>query len=147
MLIDLSRMGMITIDPEQYPTTLVIAIDAPTDREDCGVFAGRYDFPESEREKIVPEVKEEDFGLRFFLLDRPEHKMEEHQILRWYYAAIGWDNDVYVSRPYAHEIALEELYSDAGSPIWSVMVDGPRTQFRIMLPDYKPGAQLRGVKQ
>jgi hypothetical protein len=149
MLIDLSRMGTVTIDPGEYPTTLVIALDAPTDRQDCGVFAGKYEFPESEREKMVPEIiKEEDYqiGLRYFLLDQPEHSMNDRQILRWWYAAIGWDNGVYIAHPYAYEIILEELYSDDGAPTWSVMVSEKFPSFRLILPDYKPGAMLRAVK-
>jgi len=142
MLIDLSNYGMLTIDPTQYPDTLVVAIDAPNDKTGCGVFAGRHDFKQEEREQPIPPIQdqEEDFGLKLFALERPS-RASEHLIQRWYYAAIGWDGGVYVGYPYAYEIILEELSPNPGDdsgPYWNVMVSGPRGSFRLVLPSYKP---------
>jgi hypothetical protein len=139
MLIDLSYIGLPTIDPSQYKTTLVVCIDAPDKHSGCGVLAGRYEpFTESERNTFLPVFRDDNFGLKFFHLNQ-KSKVKEHQILRWYYAAIGWKDSVYVGSPYSYEIILEELSKDDGrSSDWSVSVSGERGSFRLCLPDYEP---------
>jgi len=140
MLIDLSYMGLLTIDPNQYQTTLIVCLDVPNDHPGCGVLAGRYDpFEDSEQNKFLPVFRDDDYGLKFYLLDRPESKVGSHQILRWHYAAIGWNNAVYVAYPYAYELILQELSNNDKSSDWSVSVSGERGSFRLLLPDYKPG--------
>lgn len=147
MLIDLSYMGLLTIDSNQYQTTLVVCIDAPDDHSGCGVLAGRYEpFSESEKNKFLPIFRNDDYDLKFYLLDRPESKARPNLISRWHYAAIGWNNAVYVEYPYSYEIILQELSNADGLPDWSVSVSGERGSFRLLLPDYKPAALIRGIQ-
>ena len=137
-------MGLLTIDPNKYQSTLVVAIDAPDEHLGCGVLASRYDpFTELEQNKFLPVFRDEDYGLKLYLLDRPESKARPNLISRWHYAAIGWNNAVYVEYPYSYEIILQELSNADGLPEWSVSVSGERGSFRLVLPDYKPGALIR----
>lgn len=146
MLIDLSNMGLLTIDPSQYPSTLVISLDAPDEHPGCGVLAGNFDpFTKSEQNKFLPVFRDDDYGLKFYLLDRPESKARPNLVSRWYYATIGWDNAVYVEYPYSYEVILQELSDADGVPNWSVSVSGSRGSFRVVLPDYQPGAVARGI--
>jgi hypothetical protein len=142
VFIDLSQYSPLTIDPARYPTTLVIAIDAPDEQSGCGVFAGKYDhgFGEDERGQVVPVVEAEECGLKHFVLDRPECEAPKDQVRRWHYAVIGWKNAVYVEYPHVHEVVLTESYAEPCNT-WHVSIAG----VVLLLPDYEPGALARGV--
>lgn len=155
MFIDLS-FGPLTIDPARYPTTLVVSVDAPTSQPVCGVFAGNdFEFSKEEMKQLAPFIgydrqseitwKEEhmsEFMPSLFVIDRPKRDTSPHIISRWHYSVIGWQNAVYVEYPYVHELTLQECKDDDGVSQWSVSVGG---RFSLCLPDYQPGAVVRGV--
>lgn len=144
MLIDLSCFRPLTIDPSAYLTTLVLRIEAPHDKPGCGVFAGRHqEFRPEEEDRLVPCI-EDDEGTKVFLIDRPGHIAHGHMIARWTYAAIGWDNGVYVGHPYSYVLTLQELAQEDGVYDWSVSLtpsNGRPTT--IILPEYRPDALSR----
>lgn len=151
MLIDLSQTGPVTIDPSAYPTTLAVAVTT-RGRSDCGVFAGKEErFSPDETEKLVPSLDEDDeYGGQVFILDRPaileRGEAQEHLVRRWHYAAIGWDNGVYVEHPYVYGLTLEEVINVADDIVWSVtLLDPTFPRFHLILEDYVPGALARGV--
>jgi len=162
MLIDLERASPLTIDPSEYPTTLAIRLSVfnGDDHGFTGIRQGRHDpFLDHEREQPVPLHRNEDVdeshpdlflpgsqipfrGL--YILDRPPFEGEPHlSYYRWYYAAIGFDLGVYVSRPYSYEIILQCCESQ-GSMLWSVSLDNSDMRhLSVILPDYQPGWRLR----
>lgn len=154
MLIDLERLSPVTIDPTEYATTLAIQLSIGGEASGfTGVMAGRYDpFLEHERNLPVEAHSIEDDGFlpdspmsrrAIYLLDRPTIDIDRHLSYRWYYAAIGWDSAVYVGRPYSYEIILMCIRDALGQPVWSVSVDGDRSRFTLVLPDYQPGFRSR----
>lgn len=148
MLIDLSRFGPLTIDPSQYLTTLAIRVDVPRGKRMCGVFAGHHqDFAKDEEDKLVPCIENEDES-PVFLLDRPESQVKDHCMARWTYAAIGWASlGVYVGYPSAYVLTLQELSGNepGDPPHWHVSLGQDHgTGFQLILPEYRPGALLRG---
>lgn len=143
MLIDLSRP--VTINPFEYPTMLAILLETD-DRPECGVFAGRHDdFARHEEGKIVPLIENAGNGRLTFLLDRPARETREHLVRRWHYAAIGWDNAVYVEYPCAYELVLGEHEYGPDNYHWSISVTAHTPLFHLVLFDYEPGALGRGV--
>jgi hypothetical protein len=145
MLIDLTRFGPLTIDPGQYKTTVAVRIDAPTNKG-CGVFAGRHqEFASHEEGKLAPIIEqEEDIDLKTFVLDRPEEGFNRDRIYRWTYAAIGWDNAVYVEHPYVYVLTLQVQHNEDG-PLWTLSISQRHDGFTVVLADYETGALARGI--
>jgi hypothetical protein len=132
MLIYLSRLSPVLINPLLYPKSLAICLDT-YDHPTCGVFQGRHEsFSRQEEGLMCPPVEDDGTGSKVYLLDRPAAAPLE-QVRRWHYAAIGWDIGGYLERPYVYDILLEE---NPGSE-WSVSIPG---QFTMLLPDYHAGA-------
>jgi len=154
MLINLDRHSPVTIDPGEYPTTLAIRLTVGGDANGfTGIMAGRHDpFLEHERSHPLEAHLIEDEAFlaggpipveTIYLLDRPPFEGQQHLSYRWYYAATGWDGGVYVGRSYSYEITLMCCESQ-GSWLWSVALEGDRSRFTVILPDYQPGFRLRG---
>ena len=148
MLIYLSRFSPVTIDSSQYCTTLAVRLDAPADKPGCGVFAGRHEsFSPHEEGKLVQLIEADEHESRTFILDRPAEEGHIHLVRRWTYAAIGWDNGVYVEHPYCYTLMLQEIIGPESEHNWSVSVipSTSLTGFWLVLNDYKPGALTRGI--
>ena len=140
MLIDLLTRP--TIDPTIHPGTLVVRIQTDN-RPECGVFAGRHaGFTPDEEGKAMPRIGVGaycDLGIFDFVVDRPGRNAREHQILRYNYLVIGWDNAVYVQHQDIWHLTLQEL-SDG----WSVSLNQPNSGgFTLILSDYEPGWMAR----
>jgi hypothetical protein len=157
MLIDLGKYGPLTIDPAEYLTTLAIRLSVGGEASGfTGIMQGRHDpFLDHERNQPVPiHVNEDDEILpggpmpynAVYLIDRPPFEGQRHMSYRWYYAATGWDGGVYVGHSYAYEVTLMCCSREPdGEFSWSVSLEGDRSRFTLILPDYQPGFRLRNV--
>jgi len=146
MLLDLSNLSPLTIDPGAYPRALAVRIDAPDERPECGVFLGRcQDVATSEEGQRVPVVASEEYGSKTFVLDRQDARAARHLIQRWAYAAIGWASGVFVEHPYVYTLTLEEHGGSDVEYCWSVCVT-PATGlrgFRLVLHDFEAGVGMK----
>jgi hypothetical protein len=143
MLIDLIQR--LTINPSQYPTTLVVRLDT-NNRPECGVFAGSMcGFDPAEEGLLVPQILTEDdeVGFHDYIIDRPRGNVQEHQSLRYYYAVVGWSNSVYVQMPVAWELTFIEEYGEKGTQWSAAFAPVTGLGLTLVLPDYTPGYRAR----
>ena len=142
MLLAIGRR--LTIDPAAYPLTLVIRLDTDN-RPECGVRSGTHAGFDREEEMNQPmprfNVPSDDgmeygnLGLYDFVIDRPERRAQEHQVLAYHYAIVGWDNSVYVQHQDIWRMTLNETQGG-----WDVAIHRPGSNgLTLILPDYQPG--------
>jgi len=148
MLLSLTNYSPFTLDPTQYRTTLVVALDTSNGFEArkpmCGVFAGRHDPFEKHEEGMLVPIIEEDSGRTLFLLDRPSARANLHEVLRWHYTAIGWFDDIHTAGPSSFELTLSEAHYDEEHHDWTFSWGTRYTMATvIVLDDYQPGAMNR----
>lgn len=157
MLIEFLDINSISIDLNQYKTTIAVKIFAPDENNECGIFAGtgQY-FTDDEKNKCVPVLSRDKskLGIKTYLIDRhnsstisPDHR--------------NWNYFICCKLPYEHsqyfgnynkyylnyELELSEHNYSIDNYFWSFKIKSQNNNIDLILSDYKPGATFRSIIQ